>query len=132
MSIQVSIQSIEATGDLVFVTGKLIPSGNYVTGGINGGAGGDVVDFTKAVLDPLFSGIATQIPSTKAPIQFFAESQGGVLGYQYATTIGTTQSNNKLVVSALNTFGTELANGAYPAVVLADNIGFTAAFQKFQ
>jgi hypothetical protein len=132
MSIQVSIQTIEATADAVFVTGKLIPSGNYVTGGINGGAGGDVIDFTKAVLDPLFSGIATAIPSSKAPTQLFAESQGGVLGYQYQTIIGSAQNNNKLVISALATFGSELASGAYPAVILADNIGFSAVFQKFQ
>jgi hypothetical protein len=132
MSIQVQIQNIEASGDVVFVSGKLIPSGNYVTGGVNGGSGGDVVDFTKAILDPAFSGIAVAIPSSKAPTNFQVESQGSVLGYQYLSTVGSAQNNCKFVVGALNTFGTELASGAYPAAILADNIGFTAIFQKFQ
>lgn len=131
MSIQVSIQSIDATGPDVVVKGKLIPSGNYVGSGFNGGAGGDVVDFTKAVLDPLLQGVADRIPSSKAPYQFVVWSQGGVLGQSYGSQIGSGQNNCKFVLGS-TTFNTEQSSGAYPAAVLADNIGFEAVFPKFQ
>lgn len=131
MAISVSIQNIECSGDVVFVSGKLIPSGNYVSGGAAGGSGGDVVNWNNAVLDPLFSGIATAIPSSKPPTNFEAYSQAGLLAYLYGTQLGTTLANSKLIVQTISTQA-ELASGAYPAAILADVIGFTAIFNKFQ
>ena len=126
MSISVSIQSIDETTKYLYVTGLLIASGNYPTGG-------DTCDFTAAVIDPDFTGPASlPLPTSKAPTQFTAESQGGLLGYQYVPVKGAALNNSKLKVSALNTFGTELSAGAYPAAVTGDSITFSAVFKKNQ
>ena len=58
MALQVSIQSVDPFDNYVQVTGKLIPSGSYVTGG-------DTVNFTTAVEDPLFTGMTPAIPSSQ-------------------------------------------------------------------
>lgn len=127
--LQVSIQSIEAIGTAVRVRGKLIPTGNYATGG-------DTVDFTAAavapvVLDPSFSGVASAIPSSQPLTQFDVWTQGGNLTDVYIPKIGSAQNNNLVLVQVAST-GSELAPGAYPAAVLNDNIGFIAVFQKLQ
>ena len=122
--LQVSIQSVDPFDNYVQVTGKLIPSGSYVTGG-------DTVNFTTAVEDPLFTGMTPAIPSSQPPFAFSAFSQGGNLVNQYASIIGATQATCKMKVSAASTFGTEFSAGAYSAVILADNIGFIACFPKF-
>lgn len=126
MPIQVQINNIDASpnGD-VFVEGLLVASGNYTTGG-------DTVDFTQAVKGANFSGIADAIPSAQPPKQFSAGSQAGLLGYQYAPVVGSAQNNCLIKVGALNTFGTELAQGAYPAAVKGDAIAFQATFAKLR
>jgi hypothetical protein len=121
MAIKVSIQNISklSGGQGGFlVTGVLIPSGNYVTGG-------DTVDFTAAVADPALVGGAGAFLETSLPLQQFdAWSQAGNLVQGYLPVIGATQKTNKLKV--VTAFGVELGAGAYPAGVLADNIAFMA------
>ena len=124
MAISVSIQSVDALDNYVQVTGKLIPTGSYV-------AGGDTVNFTTAVQDPLFTGLTPAVPSSQPPFAFSAFSQGGNLVNSYSPIIGASQATCKLKVSAASTFGTEFSAGAYSAAILADNIGFIACFPKF-
>jgi hypothetical protein len=124
MAISVSIQTVDAFDNCVVVSGKLLATGSYVTGG-------DTVNFTTAVQDPLFQGLQPSIPSSQPPSQFLVQSQGGNLVNTYSAIIGTQQTNCKLKVSAASTFGTEFSAGAYSAAILADNIGFSAVFPKF-
>lgn len=123
MPVSVSIQNINAQNNgAIVVTGKLIFSGNYPTGG-------DTVDFTAAVADPaLVGGAGPFIESSLPPMNFDAWSQTGLLADAYLPVIGTTQKNNK--VKVVTAFGTELGAGAYPAAVIADNVGFQASFFK--
>ena len=124
MAISVSIQNVDSLDNMVQVTGRLILTGNYVTGG-------DTVDFTKAVQDALFTGLQPNIPSSLPPFNFDAWSQGGNLVNSFSTIIGTAQNNCKLKISAASTFGTEFSAGAYSAALLADNVAFMALFAKF-
>ncbi len=124
--IQVKINNVDASGNGdVVVEGILVASGNYVSGG-------DTVDFTGAVKGPQFSGLSKEIPASGAPKQLWVASQAGNINFQYAPNLGSAQNNCKLVVSASNTFGTELSAGAYPAGVTGDTIGFRATFSKLQ
>ena len=125
MAIVVSIQNVDALDNMVQVTGKLILSGSYVTGG-------DTVNFATAVQDPLFTGLQPNIPSSQPPFNFDAWSQGGNLLNSFAAVIGTAQTNCKLKISAASTFGTEFSAGAYSAALLADDVAFMAIFPKFQ
>ena len=125
MAISVSIQSVDALDNMVQVTGKLILTGSYVTGG-------DTVNFTTAVQDPLFTGMQPNIPSSQPPFSFSAWSQGGNLLNTYAPIIGATQATCKLKICAASTLGTEFSAGVYSAALLADNVGFSAIFPKFQ
>ncbi len=58
MAIQVSIQTVNAFDNIVTVSGLLLITGNYV-------AGGDTIDFTKAVADPNFTGLT---PEFRLPV----------------------------------------------------------------
>src|SRR5271154_5430003 len=123
--IQVSIQSVNAFDNIVTVSGLLLITGSYVTGG-------DTIDFTKAVADPNFTGLTPVIPSSGPPQDLDAWSMGGNLVNQYCTVVGTAQNNSKLKISAASTFGTEFSAGAYSAAILADTVAFQANFKKFQ
>ena len=132
MPVNIQINNIDGTpnGDM-FVEGVLLPTGNYPNG-----VGGDVVDFTGVAsvisFGPSFTGPANSITSSFIK-QLWAGSQAGVLGFQYVGNVVTganAPSGARLKVSALNTFGTELAGGAYPAGVTGDTIGFQATFKK--
>lgn len=125
MSISVSIQNVDALDNIVIVSGVLIATGNYVTGG-------DTVDFTKAVQDPLFSGLQPNIPSSKAPQCFDIWSAGGNLTRAYFPVTGTQQNNCKVKMNASAGSGSELSAGAYPSDVLTDTINFACQFPKFQ
>lgn len=122
--IVVSIQSVNAFDNIVNVSGVLILSGSYVSGG-------DTVNFTTAVQDANFTGLTPVIPSSQPPQDFDAWSENGNLVNQYCTVLGTTQANSKLKISAASTFGTEFSAGAYSAAILADTIAFQANFKKF-
>ena len=107
------------------MSGVLILSGNYV-------AGGDTINFATAVQDPNFTGLTPVIPSSQPPQDLDCWSIGGNLLNQYCAVVGTSQTNNKLKVSAASTFGSEFSAGAYSAAILADTIAFQANFKKFQ
>src|ERR1700674_5010353 len=95
---------------------KLQASGSYP-------AGGDVVNFTTATVDPLFVGMIAQVIALGAPISFDIWSQGGNLAVQYVAVIGTTQANCK--VKMATTFGTEVTPGTYAgisATIAADTL----------
>ena len=124
MAIQVSIQNINAFDNIITVSGLLLVTGNYV-------AGGDTIDFTKAVADPGFTGLTPVIPSSGPPQDLDVWSVGGNLVNQYCAVIGSGQNNSKMKVSAASTFGTEFTAGAYSAAILADTIAFQANFKKF-
>jgi len=125
MAIKVSIQNVIALiggQGALLVTGVLIPSGNYP-------AGGDTVDFTAAVADPALVGGAGPFIDSALPVENYdAWSQGGNIANTYFPIVGSTQKNCKLKIAS--SFGGELVAGAYPAAVLADNIGFSAVFSK--
>lgn len=128
MAIAIQVDKIESGGVDLYVSGVLVASGNYVTGG-------DTVDFTgvSSVLSMASdqSGPANQITSQFLKA-FSAWSEGGLLSYQYAPVCPASGSLSaaKLKVGANNTFGTELSAGAYPAAVTGDTIKFEARFKK--
>ena len=121
MAIKVSIQNVLRVGGgqgALFVSGLLIPSGNYSTGG-------DTVDFTQAVADPaLVGGAGPFLDSSLGVENFDAWSMAGNLVQGYIPVLGTKQNNCKLMV--VTDFGVQLAAGAYPAGVTGDTIGFNA------
>jgi hypothetical protein len=119
--LQVSITKVIADGQNCRVSFNLIPSGNYV-------AGGDIVDFTKAVQDPAFFGTVPYIPSDQGPIDFDVWDAGGNIANGVFPVAGSTQSNNK--VKFTSAFNTELAAGAYPAAITGTKLQGEAVFNK--
>jgi hypothetical protein len=110
MPLAITITSIDAGADNIFVFGTLTASGSYTTGG-------DTLDFTTA---------GTQIPASKVPVQAWV---GGSTGDSYGWLKGTALNNQKVKISTAS--GTELAAGAYPARITGDtSIQFEAVFSK--
>jgi hypothetical protein len=107
-------------GDMV-VSGEIALSGSYV-------AGGEVLDFTKAIADPEFQGMLPYIVSAYPPKQFDAWSQGGNIANGYFPVIGTLLTNCKLKI--VSSFGGELVAGAYPAAITGDDIAFSLLCAK--
>lgn len=123
MATSVSITKVVAFGQDCTVFFNLPLSGSYVTGG-------DTVDFTKAVQDAAFQGMVAQIPASLAPVSLqIWDASGNVLN-QIAPVLGTTQSNCKVKFGAASTFGTEFAQGAYSAGLLASKLEGCAVFHK--
>jgi len=125
MPLAVQIDNIECGNDSIFVTGRLIPSGNYP-------AGGDTVDFTNTTASTFFTGVSAAIPSAQPPVQFGAWSQNGNLLNQFVPIIGSAMNNSKLKISAASSFGTDFGANPYSAALLADVITFSATFKKLQ
>lgn len=98
--LQVNIGNVEAFGNIVRVSGTLVPTGNYATGG-------DTADFTAAIEDSGFQGLQPYIPSSYPPGNMKVFSEGGNIGYQYVWVKGTTQANGKLKINGITTWGTE-------------------------
>lgn len=121
MAAKVSILGIEPVGPHNRVQFKVILSGSYVTGG-------DILDFTQAVIDAAFQGSAAQIDSSQAPVQMDIWSQGGNITDTYFPVVGTSQSNCKF--KAASSFNGELAASAYPASMTGDTIVGEALFLK--
>lgn len=124
---QVSIQTVDALGAEIYVSFNVITSGSYVNG-----AGGDVLNFTSggttpAVQDPAYIGLVAAIESSTL-LQLDVWSQAGNLANQYAANkvSSSPATGGKYKIGAANTFGTELASGAYPA----DQITGFAIFTK--
>lgn len=124
MALAVQVQAVDATGVGIWVTGVLVASGNYSTGG-------DTVNFQAAVAQANALNainLGPIIESSQIPYNFDAWSQSGNTANGYFAIIGTTQANCKLKV--ITAFNTELSAGAYPGSVTGDNIAFMAIFPK--
>lgn len=120
MAITINVQNVDASGVVVWVTGTLIFSGNYVTGG-------DTLDWTTAIPQVGQSGAAT--PSVSAPQQVMFDSQNGNAAY-YVAVQGNAPNNWK--VKCFQGGGTEVSAGAYPASVTSDIVVFQAQFKRLQ
>lgn len=123
MAIKVSINNVIAIKGgqgALLVTGNLVPSGNYVSGG-------DTVDFTGAVQDPALVGGAGPFIDSSLPVENLdIWSAGGNIANGYFPIIGTKQNNCKFKITSA--FNTELSAGAYPAAITGDTINFMAVF----
>lgn len=122
--ITVQVQNIVKLQNSILVFGLLVPSGNYVSGG-------DIVDFTSPSAAPVLLGPGgPSIPSSGPALKFDTWMESGDITYFLSQIIGTAMNNNKLRVFTAT--ATELAAGAYPAALLADQIGFLAVFKALQ
>lgn len=123
MAAQVSITKVVADGQNCTVFFNLPLSGNYV-------AGGDIVDFTKAVQDAAFQGMDAGIPASLAPVSLDIWDASGNVVNQIAPVLGASQNNCKVKIGAASTYGTEFAAGAYSAGLLASKLEGQAVFHK--
>jgi hypothetical protein len=121
MPLQVSITNIKADGQQLRVAFNVIPSGNY-------SPGGDTLDFTKAVKDPLFTGIAEVIESSLGPVSLDVWDAGGNLANGVFPVLGTTQTNSK--VKFTTAFNTELTGIAYPGSITGSKLQGEAIFPR--
>lgn len=121
MALQVNIVSIEPVGPNLRVIFNVGVTGSYVSGG-------DTLDFTKALKDPSFIGIAEQIIASQGPLSLDVWSQGGNVADAIFPIRGAALNNSK--VKFASSFGGELAAGAYPAGITGDTIGGEAVFAK--
>ena len=101
----------------IHVTGTVVASGNYSTGG-------DTIDLSQFPI----------IGSTQPPIGG-TSWMDGLAGYDYVFTPGTALSNGKVKIfqqgASAGAFP-ELAAGAYPGAVTGDTITFYGIFKKLQ
>jgi hypothetical protein len=112
-------RDVDALADnFVFVSGQLVFSGSYSTGG-------DTLDWTTV--------LAGLIPSSQC-LQLAIWSQNGNLLRQYVAigSVATALNAWKVKISASATFGTELSAGAYASDITGDTICFEAVFRKLQ
>lgn len=110
MSLAISISSVDAAADNVYVFGSLTVSGSYSTGG-------DTLDFTT---------VASLVPASLAPLQVWI---GGSTGDNYAWIKGATLNSQKVKISTAS--NTELAAATYPSRITGDtSIQFEAVFSK--
>jgi hypothetical protein len=123
MATSVSITKVIADGQDCTVFFNLPLSGSYV-------AGGDTVDFTKAVQDAAFQGLAAQIPASLAPVSLSIWDASGNVANQIGGVLGSLQSNCKVKIGAASTFGTEFSAGVYSAGLLASKLEGCAVFHK--
>lgn len=138
---QVQINNVDATGACVAVTGYIVLSGNYVTGG-------DPLNFTgsgtlPAIADPSFVGILAAIESSGL-LNLDVWSMGGsMIGGSNSTdydvnctksgspAIISPQTGAKLKVGALGaTPTTEHAANGYESQYTGDIVAFMAIFTK--
>ena len=123
----IQVQRIDFTGSSMRVRGTITLSGSYVQ--YASGAGGEVLDFTKAtyVGGPV-GNFGNMIPASKGPTSF---DMWGYGGNSYGTGIllglPTTPLQVPVRIFAAGS-STELAAGAYAAGLSGDNIQFEAVF----
>jgi hypothetical protein len=117
--LQVQIVRVSVVGNQVRVGFNVVPSGNYV-------AGGDTLDFTKAVAASTFFGNVPTILSDQGPLNFDVWDVGGNLANGVFPVIGAAQNNCKVKFSSA--FNTELAAGAYPASITGSTLQGEATF----
>jgi len=134
MAAQVQINNVDATGACVAVTGFIVLSGNYPTGG-------DPLNFAAAVADPSFVGMLAGIASS-ALLNLDVWSMGGSqIGPNYtdydtvcvkagSPAIISPATGAKLKVAVLATPATEHAAAAYESQYTGDIIAFMAVFTK--
>ena len=120
MAIAITVQNVDASGVVTWVTGTLAFSGNYETGC-------DTLDWTTAVEQISKSG--QSISSATPPQQVNFSSQNGSAGY-YVAVQGSALNNWK--VKCFLGGGTEVGAGAYPSSVTSDIVTFEAQFLRLQ
>jgi hypothetical protein len=120
MALQLTLQNVDASGVVVWVTGTIAASGNYSTGG-------DTLDWTQIMNQAVAASGA--VPSAQSPQQVAIWSQNGSFN-QYSPLQGSGLNNWKLKVAAPG--GTEIGAGAYPGGVTGDIIVFQAQFKRLQ
>lgn len=111
----ITITQKSMAGKYTIVTGTIVFSGSYATGG-------DAMVLT-----------GLQIPGTVAPRFVFVTGQGGYM-YQY---VGTTRSNGKVKVFQATTTGANIplaehTAAAYAAGVSSDGVSFIAFFDSLR
>jgi hypothetical protein len=136
MAAQVQIQSVDASGQVIYATFVIVLSGNYPTGG-------DLLNFTSggvlpATQDPAFIGMLAGIESSNCiNIDVWSNGGGSVAGgntvnYSCSRTIVNNVCNPasgiKLKTGVLNTYGTEHSAAAYESAYLNDIIVGMAVF----
>jgi len=113
MANTITITSVEASGQNMWVTFKIKLTGSYASGG-------EILDFTKATIDPVFLGLyAGFAVSLQTPICPDAWSTTGQIINVYFFVAGLLNACKLKMASAI---GTELGAGAYSAGMLADTI----------
>lgn len=136
MAAVVQINSIIPAGNVITVTGYIVLSGSYTTGG-------DVLNFATATADPSFIGLVAAIESSTC-LNCDVWSEGGAtingsnsVAYDVVfSKSGTPSTVNpatgiKLKTAALNASPTsEHSAGAYESQYTGDTIGFMATFGK--
>jgi hypothetical protein len=136
MAAQVQINNVEASGQAIYVSGFIVLTGNYPTGG-------DPLNFTTATADPTFVGLLPAIESSGV-LNVDVWSMGG-------STINGSNSTNydtictkagsppiispstgvKLLVAALAASpSTQHSAAAYESQYLNDITAFMAVFTK--
>ncbi|MFZ0037831.1 MAG: hypothetical protein WAK91_10435 [Candidatus Acidiferrales bacterium] len=120
MAIAITVQSIDASGSAVLVTGTLAFSGNYSTGG-------DTLDWTTA--DEQIAPSGATIPSATPPQLVLISSVNGNAD-AYIPVQGSALNNWKVKCFAAG--GTEVSAGAYPSGITGDIVAFLAQFPKLQ
>lgn len=136
MPAQIQINNIDASGGSIKVTGIIVLSGNYPTGG-------DTLNFATATADPTFIGLlASLISSSILNLDVYSMSGQQIAGSSsiaydpVLTRAGTPLVCNpatgaKLKCSAVGTSQTtEHSAASYESQYTGDLTGFTAVFQK--
>lgn len=134
MAAQIQINSVDATGQNVVVTGFIVLTGNYPTNG-------DPLNFALAIADPTYVGMLPAVESSgllNIDAWSMAGSQIGANFTDYdvsCTKAGSPPiispvTGAKLKCAALATPGTEHSAGAYESQYLNDLIAFMAVFTK--
>ncbi len=113
IAINLTANNVDSSpSNFFFAAGTLTFSGNYTTGG-------DTLDFTP---------VMNLLPTSQAPVQFSAYSQGGT-SFTYVAVQGASFNNWKLKVFQAG--GTEITGGApYPAGVTGDTVVFQVLGRK--
>jgi hypothetical protein len=129
MANALTITRIDFTGSSIRARGSVVLSGSYVQ--YASGAGGEVLDFTKAVYQggPV-GNFANFLPAFKGPTSF---DMWGFSGNDYGTGIAlglpTTPLQVPVKIYAAGS-SSELAAGAYGSGQTGDNIQFEAVFDS--
>lgn len=112
MALAITITSVDAAADNIYIFGTLSASGSYTTGG-------DTLDFTT---------VSNQIDASQAPLQVWVAGNTGD-NYAFIRNSSPTLANGAVKINTAS--ATELAAGAYPARITADTgIQFEAVFRK--